>query len=45
MKVTFDSGNGKLSLEKAFELGKTLSRGGITPADNKTAFSKKCNGK
>ncbi len=31
----------KLSLEKASELGKTLSRGGIALADNQTAFVKR----
>ena len=32
----------QISLEKASELGKTLSSGGITLADNQPAFGKKC---
>ena len=42
MKTDFVSENGKLSFEKASELGKTLSRGGIALTDTMTAFSKKC---
>tara|TARA_Y100000310_G_scaffold237068_1_gene240326 strand:+ start:4594 stop:4731 length:138 start_codon:yes stop_codon:yes gene_type:complete len=41
MKEILNTDNGKLSFEKASELGKTLSRGGITLADNVTAFTKK----
>ena len=32
----------ELSSEKASELGKTLSKGGITRSDSETAFPKKC---
>ena len=32
----------ELSSEKASELGKTLSKGGITRADSETAFPKRC---
>jgi len=31
-----------ISSEKANELGKTLSKGGITLPDSETAFAKKC---
>jgi hypothetical protein len=41
MKETFATGEYKSPLEKASELGKILSRGGITLSDNKTAFTKK----
>jgi hypothetical protein len=30
-----------LSFEKAFELGKTLTHGGVALSDNQTAFRKK----
>ena len=42
MKDILEAGSEKLSFEKASELGKTLSRGGITLADSRTAFTKKC---
>ena len=32
----------ELSSEKAYELGKTLSKGGIRLPDSETAFSKRC---
>ncbi|MCK4883838.1 MAG: hypothetical protein KAS30_03145 [Candidatus Diapherotrites archaeon] len=32
----------ELSSEKASELGKTLSKGGITRSDSETAFPKRC---
>jgi hypothetical protein len=32
----------ELSSEKAYELGKTLSKGGISLPDSETAFPKKC---
>ena|GEM_PF-6296085 len=32
----------ELSSEKASELGKTLSKGGITRSDSETAFAKRC---
>mgnify|MGYP007032888429 FL=1 len=42
MRITFDLVEGReLSLAKASELGKTLSRGGITLADDLTAFQKR----
>ena len=45
MRTNFVSENGKLSFDKASELGKTLSRGGIILTDAQTAFSKKCVGR
>lgn len=32
----------RISSEKASELGKTLSKGGIIRSDSETAFRKKC---
>lgn len=40
MKVEY--GIEGLSSEKASELGKTLSKGGIRLPDSQTAFSKRC---
>jgi len=40
MKEQYDPD--QIAFDKASELGKTLSSGGITLSDEKTAFCKKC---